>query len=116
MAGAILDMLDLLTFGPIGLWLGMAIGGLAGWWLAPTLGFRAERRWLCALLAGVYCTLPVTSFIPAATLLTIVAPLFRRDDDDTPDEEPGGQVIEVDFRVHKDDDKAHGEDRDGPPR
>ena len=48
-AGLLLDAIDLMTFGPVGLWTGLAIGGSAGWVLSPYLGFSARHRWLCAL-------------------------------------------------------------------
>ncbi len=62
-------MTDLATFGPLGLKFGLLIGAVSGWLLAPSLGVSSQRRWLCALAAGVYCMLPFTSFLPLATVL-----------------------------------------------
>lgn len=73
LAGLALDALDLATAGPIGLWTGMIVGTVGGYFLAPSLGFSERRRWLCALLAGVYCTLPTTAFVPLASVLATAA-------------------------------------------
>lgn len=68
-AGALLDLVDLATLGPIGLWAGLALGGVAGWVLATGLGVPRERRLRYALVAGVYCMLPYTAWLPAGTLV-----------------------------------------------
>lgn len=109
LAGLALDLLDLLTVGPIGLWAGMIVGGAAGWWLAPRFGFRSDRRWICALLAGVYCTVPATSFLPVASVLTVASRLVGGKFDDKPREPHEGKVIEVDFSANK---AKSGDDRD----
>lgn len=93
-AGLILDAFDFATLGPIGLYAGLVVGGVAGWWLAPSFGFSPERRWLCALLAGVYCTLPFTSYLPVATVLGLASRLGGGG----PVERPGAEVIDVEFR------------------
>ena len=68
-AGILIDIVDLETFGPIGLYLGLPIGGLAGYWMGYCLGLAPKHRWLCALAAGIYCTVPGTEMIPLATLV-----------------------------------------------
>ena len=68
-AGFLLDLVDLATFGPIGLWTGAVLGGLAGYFLAAALNVLPKRRWVYAGVAAVYCTLPFTAFLPCATLL-----------------------------------------------
>jgi hypothetical protein len=81
LAGLAIDAVDLMTFGPIGLYAGMLIGGAVGYWLAPELGFPPRGRWLSALMTGIYCTMPITGFIPAATIAAgISRALFREDD------------------------------------
>ncbi len=67
-AGLAIDGLDLMTFGPIGLYTGLILGGAVGYWLAPRLGFPPRARWLAALMTGIYCTIPLTGFIPAAAI------------------------------------------------
>ena len=67
LAGVLLDLLDFATYGPIGLWAGVVVGGLAGYLLARAMGF--ERRWPAAVLvAGAYCMLPFTAFVPLVRL------------------------------------------------
>lgn len=67
-AGLIIDLVDLATFGPIGLFLGLLVGGLAGYWMGRALGLSRKSSLYFALVAGVYCTIPGTEFIPLATL------------------------------------------------
>jgi hypothetical protein len=68
-AGMIIDGVDLATFGPIGLVLGLPIGGLAGYWLGKSLGLDKQKCLFCALAAGVYCAIPFTAPLPLATLV-----------------------------------------------
>ena len=68
-AGLIIDLVDLGTFGPIGLILGFPIGGLAGYWMASCLGLSRRACFLCAILAGLYCMVPFTEMLPLATLV-----------------------------------------------
>jgi hypothetical protein len=69
LAGLLIDLVDLSTFGPIGLVLGMPLGGLAGYWMASCLGLSRWAALGCALAAGVYCTIPGTEVLPLATLV-----------------------------------------------
>ena len=92
LAGLAIDALDLVTFGPIGIYAGMILGVTVGWWLAPELGFPPRARWLSALATGVYCTLPLTGFIPAAA---IAAGLTRAI---LPDEEPASPSLDPALR------------------
>lgn len=68
-AGLIIDLVDLATFGPLGLVLGLPIGGAAGYWMGRALGLPPKTSLLCALVAGIYCTIPGTEFLPIATLV-----------------------------------------------
>lgn len=77
-AGMILDLVDLATFGPVGLFLGLPIGGLAGYWLGFALGLSPKARWVCALAGGVYCTIPGTEFLPLGTLVGAFARFRER--------------------------------------
>jgi hypothetical protein len=68
-AGMVIDGIDVTTMGPIGLVAGLPLGGLAGYWLGKSLGLEQEKCLLCALAAGVYCTIPLTALLPLATLV-----------------------------------------------
>ena len=81
LAGLLIDAVDLITFGSIGIYTGMFVGGALGYWLAPALGFPPKGRWLSALMTGIYCTMPITGFIPAATIAAgLSRSLFKGDD------------------------------------
>ncbi|MCC6578827.1 MAG: hypothetical protein IT440_00160 [Phycisphaeraceae bacterium] len=68
-AGMIIDVVDLLTFGSFGLVAGIPVGAFAGYWLGQSLGLSRRSRLLCALAAAVYCTVPFTEFVPLGTLV-----------------------------------------------
>ena len=72
-AGLIIDFVDLAMFGPIGVYLGLPIGGFAGYWMGRALGLERKPSLLCALLAGVYCMIPGTEMIPVATVVGALA-------------------------------------------
>ena len=76
-AGLVIDLVDLATFGPIGLVLGLPIGGAAGFWMGRCLGLPTKASLLCALLAGIYCTIPGTEMLPIATLVGAGARYFE---------------------------------------
>ncbi|MGE0480968.1 MAG: hypothetical protein AB7Q17_10905 [Phycisphaerae bacterium] len=67
-AGVIIDLIDLATFGPIGLFVGLPVGALAGFWLGSCLGLSRRASVACALAAAVYCTIPFTEVLPLGTL------------------------------------------------
>jgi hypothetical protein len=97
-AGMLLDLVDFATYGPIGLWAGLLVGGAAGYLLAASMGVAAERRWGYALAAGVYCMLPFTAFLPVATLLGALIRLREKSPparEAAPDPEP--RAIEADY-------------------
>jgi len=73
LAGMIIDILDLATFGVTGIYIGFLLGAPAGWYLARRLGLDLKRALLTAICCGVYCTIPVTSPIPVATLIGVWA-------------------------------------------
>ncbi|MBN1269449.1 MAG: hypothetical protein JXB04_07675 [Kiritimatiellae bacterium] len=77
MAGILLDLVDFATFGPAGLVLGLPLGALTGWILSGMLGWPLKHRWVGALLAGLYCTMPGTSFIPLGTLCGALSRFFE---------------------------------------
>ncbi len=67
--GMILDLVDLSTFGPYGIG-GFFVGSLVGWWICSIYELAISTRLTLSLLAGVYCLLPLTEFIPVATLIS----------------------------------------------
>ena len=69
MAGFIIDVVDFATFGPVGLVLGLPVGGAAGYWMGRTLGLSKQACLYCALAAGVYCTIPFTELLPLGTMV-----------------------------------------------
>lgn len=83
LAGAmVLDAVDLLTFGPIGLVLGPALGGMVGWWVSGIYDFSRRGRVIFAVLAAVYCTVPFTEPFPIATAIAVIARFRERPPDD----------------------------------
>lgn len=69
MAGVIIDIMDAVTFGPVGLAVGIPIGGIAGYWLGKCLGLGPRGCWICAAAAGIYCSIPFTEFVPLGSLV-----------------------------------------------
>ena len=49
-----------------------------GWFLADSLGFKPENRWMGGALGGLYCMLPGTSVLPVATIVTAVRQFEER--------------------------------------
>ena len=68
-AGILIDLVDFATLGPIGIYLGFLLGGLLGWWICSIYKLRPLHRLLGASMTDIYCTLPFTAFIPAATIV-----------------------------------------------
>jgi hypothetical protein len=69
MAGLIIDVVDVATFGPLGMVLGLPVGGAAGYWMGRTLGLGKQACLYCALAAGMYCTIPFTELLPLGTIV-----------------------------------------------
>ena len=68
-AGMILDVVDLATFGPIGFFLGIPVGLAVGYWLGSCLGLERKHCLWVGMAAAIYCTMPGTEFIPLGTLV-----------------------------------------------
>ncbi len=111
--GALIDMADVLTFGPVGLRFGLLIGGILGWVLAKVLGFPPRYRWIAIALSGIYCALPGTAVFPLGTTLAVLSQLlgWRAAEEPAPPDDgdggpgrdrPGdtgdGPVIEAEYR------------------
>lgn len=71
--GVILDLVDLATFGPIGIYVGWAIGAFVGWWLSSYYRLPPWSRVFFAVAAAAYVATPATSLIPLATVLAAVS-------------------------------------------
>ncbi|MEQ9404550.1 MAG: hypothetical protein RIM99_13235 [Cyclobacteriaceae bacterium] len=79
LAGAmILDLVDLASIGPLGIG-GFFIGIAIGWWILSIYDISRNTRIMLALLAGIYCLVPFTEFIPVATLISAIARYKQRD-------------------------------------
>lgn len=76
-AGLLVDLLDLLTLGPLTL-LGWVVGVPYGYWLGRRSSLPPRRALLLGLGIAVYCTLPFTAVIPAGTLVGMYL-RFQRD-------------------------------------
>jgi hypothetical protein len=69
----VLDLVDFVTLGPIGLVIGIPVGAAVGWWLGSLYGLERAGRITVAVLSAVYCTIPFTELLPLATLSGAVA-------------------------------------------
>ena len=85
LGGMALDLLDLASFGPVGVFGGLAIGGLFGWWISGVYGMSERRRPWVALASGVYCALPMTEALPLATIFTVISRLAGSSDEGSPE-------------------------------
>ena len=109
-AGGVVDAVDLATFGPVGLMLGLLAGGAVGWWLAPELGFSRTRRWLGAALSGLYCMTPLTALMPVASVAAGLKSLLGKDEEperERPAETVDSDAIDVEFTTVGEDGKIH---------
>jgi hypothetical protein len=71
--GILLDTLDIATFGPVGIYVGWFVGYAVGWWMASFYNFHPAGKFLFASIAAIYLTLPMTEFVPVATLVSAFA-------------------------------------------
>jgi hypothetical protein len=72
----ILDLADFLTFGPVGLVIGVPVGAAIGWWLGSLYAFKTQGRAVLAILSGIYCTIPFTELVPVATIVGGIARFY----------------------------------------
>ena len=88
-AGIMLDVLDLATFGPVGIALGAVVGGYAGWVIGEFEGLSRNGRITLACCAAIYMMIPTTEPLPIATAFSLVArfikgPRKNPDQDESP--------------------------------
>ena len=76
--GMVLDGVDFVTMGPIGLSGGFVLGGLAAAWAAREMGLRGSMVWLCAAGGAVYAATPATELLPLGTLIGAAVQTLRR--------------------------------------
>ena len=70
LAAILLDLADVLSFGPQGLLIGALAGSALGWRIAAGCGMSSKGRLIAAGLAALYCFLPFTELLPLATMVT----------------------------------------------
>jgi hypothetical protein len=73
LAAMLLDVADLVSFGPQGVPIGLLIGSTLGWAVAAQLGMGRGVRLMSAVAGAVYCMVPGTELIPLASIATAVA-------------------------------------------
>ncbi|PID28228.1 MAG: hypothetical protein CR982_04555 [Candidatus Cloacimonadota bacterium] len=78
--GMVLDLADLATFGPMGLYVGIFAGAIITFYITSFYNLDKFTRFALILLGGVYCTLPMTEAIPAATLVSAFVNYFSKDE------------------------------------
>jgi hypothetical protein len=89
LAGAmLLDFVDLVTFGPIGLFGGFLLGAAVGWWISSIYEFTTRGRALFAALAALYTAIPFTEPIPVATIIAALARFREREPPALPESSP----------------------------
>jgi hypothetical protein len=74
----LLDLVDLATFGPVGLFGGFLLGAVVGWWVAALYGFSSRQRILITLAAAAYTAIPFTEPLPVASALGAIARFRER--------------------------------------
>lgn len=78
-AALVIDGIDFMARGPLGLVFGMLVGGSVAYAIGSAFELPVWKRLLLALAAGTYCTLPVLKTVPLATILTAAFQFFQSD-------------------------------------
>jgi hypothetical protein len=73
LGAVIIDATDLITMGPVGLGMGMFIGGLLAWAVAYRHGLTIWQSMIAGTAGALYCALPFTEALPIATLLALIS-------------------------------------------
>lgn len=77
--GLLIDLVDLLTLGPVGLAFGMIAGGAAGYWIGKQYGLPRDKRIKGCIIAGLYCAMPFTGFLPMGTIIGAYVRFHQKD-------------------------------------
>ncbi|KIG16406.1 hypothetical protein DB30_04450 [Enhygromyxa salina] len=77
-AALAIDLADFATAGPIGLVMGLFVGGMLTTIVAGLSGARLSRAVGLGMLGAVYCALPLTEPVPLATMLTALHVFLSR--------------------------------------
>ncbi len=83
-AGLLLDFADLATFGPIGIVAGFFVGITVALWICSIYRFPLRTKVIMALLAGLYCMVPMTELLPLATLVAAGCRFFEQPPSEPP--------------------------------
>ncbi|MCP4106250.1 MAG: hypothetical protein GY749_12040 [Desulfobacteraceae bacterium] len=99
--GLMIDLVDLITFGPIGVsGAGLVIGGVAGYWIASSFKLPIKKRLIGSAIAGAYCTLPFTGVVPVGTLIGAYV-RFHEHPEDSEDDSPDAVDQSSNEQQHK---------------
>jgi len=72
LAGFLIDLVDFVLRGPIGLRLGFPVGFVVGILLGRYIGLPWTRIFILGIAAGLYCAVPGTFFLPLGTLVALL--------------------------------------------
>lgn len=78
LGGLIIDTVDFVTFGPIGLYIGLLAGAVIGWLVSTIYGFSTKSKLIWSLLAGIYCAIPGTALFPLATVISTISRFSKK--------------------------------------
>ena len=78
--GLVIDFADLLTPGLLGIYGGMLVGITIGWLITGIYNLKPRSRLIWSLLAGIYCTIPGTFWLPIATVIGAFGRYYQMQD------------------------------------
>ena len=72
LVGIMIDGIDFMTMGPLGIQMGLIAGPIAAYAIASMYNMPFKYRILFAIGAGLYCTMPFTERLPLGTILGFI--------------------------------------------